>query len=59
MDDLGLPFRPAYYQLGKEEFVSTILGMKGYVKESNFMYTILDTSEITSEVIEGLWRQLS
>ncbi len=58
MNEMGLLFSPKNYGITRDEFADTILQIKRYVRETNFMYTIMDEIEVTRQDCDELWRKL-
>lgn len=59
MDAMGLLFRPKEYGISRDEFVDTVLRMKGYSRETKSMFTIVDTIDISRGEAEMLWNRLA
>jgi glycerol-1-phosphate dehydrogenase [NAD(P)+] len=59
LDGLDVMFRPKDYGVSKDEFVKTVLQLKGYHERIKHVFSILSTAKITKEDAESLWRKLA
>jgi glycerol-1-phosphate dehydrogenase [NAD(P)+] len=59
MKEMGLMYRPSDYGISRDEFLSAVLGMKGYSKRAKLPFTIVDVAEITRGRAEELWMGLT